>query len=449
MQKTQEQSDNSRLNRDFTLPGMFAFSFPIMVGMLVTALFSIGDGFFINLYVGDIAMSAINLFYPMLSILLASGIMLGTGGNAIMVREIGANNPQKSNKVFSQIVEVAIGFSLVYEILALVFKNPILNLLGATEITTPFLNNYYIPLILISPAVLLQGVMGIFLVGEGKQMLAAILALLAGVLNLFLDFLFMGPLDMGIVGASIATAIGYVVSTILMLIYYFGKHSIYRFHITKLEWSSIWETLFNGSSEMVTNLSTGVTTLIMNHLAIGLYGENGVSVLTVVMYIQFLMMALFMGFSEAIGPVFSFHYGSGNVPMRKKIFKMSFQLIAILTVVVAILFIFFDYLFIGIFFPQGSDLFELSKFGMMMILTSCPFFGVNVFASGLFTAFSNGKISALLSTLRTLVLLIVALYSLTFLFGEIGFWLATTVAEALTFIFSVYFMAKYRKVYEW
>jgi Na+-driven multidrug efflux pump len=274
--------------------------------------------------------------------------------------------------------------------------------------------------------------------------------MVGGVLNCVLDYVFMAKQGMGIRGAAIATVIGYY-STIGYAVWFYviARKSAYRLELARPNWREIGEICFNGSSDMVSNLAQGVTVLFMNHLAYHCYGESGVSALTVVTYVQVLIMLLFMGFTSAVEPVFSYHYGSGNTRMRKKVYRLSMAwCMAMGTVSMVLLFLLHRQV-IGVFFDRGTDFYEIAEQGYLLSLPACLFVGVNIFGSGLFTAFSNGLVSGLLSLVRTFVVLTACLFVLTALFGGPGLWSAWPAAELICAAITVAVLKKYRRVYQY
>ena len=301
-----------------------------------------------------------------------------------------------------------------------------------------------------SLAIILQSELGILIIGEGKTVVAAVVIMIGGVLNCVLDYVFMKYLGLGIRGAALATVIGYC-STILYALWFYvlARKSSYYLELAKPDVKEIGEVCFNGSSDMVSNLASGVTALMMNHLAYRCYGEAGVSALTVVTYVQVLIMMVFMGFTSAVEPVFSFHYGTGNTDMRKLVYRLCIRWSVILGACSMALLAALRIPIIDIFFDPGTDFFDIASRGFLISLPACLFVGVNIFGSGLFTAFSNGKVSAILSLTRTFAVLTACLYGLTALFGGDGLWSAWSAAEIISLIVTVFTLRRYRAKYQY
>ena len=265
-----------------------------------------------------------------------------------------------------------------------------------------------------------------------------------------LDYVFMKYLHMGIMGAAIATVIGYC-STIVYAVWFYiiARKSSYYLELARPDWKEIGGICFNGSSDMVSNLAEGVTVLFMNHLAYRCYGEPGVSSLAVVTYVQVLISMVFMGFTSAVEPVFSYHYGSGNIPMRKKVYRLSMEWNFVMAVLSIVILFFIRHPVVGFFFREGTIFYEIALTGYILALPAALFTGINVFISGLFTAFGNGLVSGILSFLRTFVAFTICLYGLTAIFGGPGLWAAWAVAESVSLIPSFYAIYKYRKRYQY
>lgn len=444
------EEEKNELSRDFNFINLMKFVFPSIFTFVFIAVYQMVDGYFIEKFVGDLAIGAVNLYMPVICLLIAIGIMLGTGANAKMVRKVGEGKKEEASRIFSNTIIFSIVISIIISLIGIIFANPIMKLCGATAGNIEYLRPYYMVLTSFSVAIMLQTSLGILIIGEGKSVQAAIVIIIGGVLNCVLDYIFMKNLNMGIKGAALATVIGYSSTVIYAFFYYIvAKKSIYKFQFVRINLREIGEISFNGSSDMISNLAAGVTSLIMNHLAFKYYKEIGVSALSVAIYFQFLIEAIFMGFTSAVEPIFSFHYGTGNTDMRKKVFKLTNIWIFIISIVVGISAFIFNESIVSIFFEKGTEIFEITQMGLKIFILATMFLGYNTFFSGLFTAFSNGVISALLSFIRSLFILTICLYLLSYLFGGIGLWSAWTVSELISFAISVIFVLKYKSRYEY
>lgn len=442
---------DKELSRNYTLGSLTLFVLPSIFTFVFIAVYQIVDGIFIEKYVGPYAMSAVNLYYPVISVLLAIGTMMGTGGNAMIVKLLGEGKKEESSKVFSMVMATAIGISILIGVLGIVFANPMFKILGATEGNINDLSAYYLILTAFAPVIMLQAVLGILIIGEGKTITTGVLIILGGMSNIILDYVFMKNFGWGTKGAAIATVIGYIVP-VLYAFYFYSPHggSKYHFRLVKIDFKKIGSICINGSSEMVSNLAAGVTALFMNWLAYKYYGEIGVSVVSVFLYVQFIVMAVFMGTATAVEPLLSYHYGNRNVEMQKRIFHLTSILVILSSIICMILVAVFGNQIAGFFYSKTGDakpFYELACICIGYTVPACIFTGYNIFASGVFTAFSNGGISALLSGVRTFVAFSICIFGLSALFGAKGLWLSWAVAEFLSLILSIGMLIKYKKRY--
>ena len=438
------------LGQDFSFGSLGRFVAPSIFTFVFIAVYQMVDGLFIERFVGDLAISAINLYYPIISLFIAVGIMIGSGGNALIVRKVGEGRRKEAGETFSRVISFTLLCGVLFTLVCLVFAEPIMRLCGATDGNIGYLRPYYMTLSTFSIAILLQSELGILIIGEGKTVVAAVVIMVGGVLNCVLDYIFMHKLNMGIKGAAIATVIGYC-STIAYAVWFYGiaRKSSYHLELAKPDLKEIGTVCFNGSSDMISNLAAGVTALFMNHLAYRCYGETGVSALTVVYYVQVLIVMIFMGFTSAVEPVFSYHYGTGNIDMRKKVYRLSMTWCMVLGVSCMLLLFLFRRQIVSIFFSPETAFYRVASLGCLITLPACLFVGVNTFGSGLFTAFSNGLVSGLLSFVRTFLVLTVCIFGMTALFGGPGLWSAWPTAELLSLGITIAALIKYRRRYQY
>ena len=443
-------NEDKELSKHFDFFSLMKFVFPSIFTFLFIAFYQTVDGFFIEKYVGELAIGAVNLYMPLLYLFVAIGVMLGTGANAIIVKKIGEGNIDDASKSFSNTILFALILSVILTILCLVFQEPIMRICGATSGNIGYLKDYYVIMTSFSITIMLQSALGILIIGEGKSVTAALVIMIGGIFNCVLDYIFMKHLHLGIRGAGIATVIGYSSTIIFAFFYYIiFKRSKYTIKFTKLNLREIGVISFNGSSDMISNLAGAVTTMIMNHLSGKYYGEIGVSSLSIVFYLQFFIEAIYMGFTSALEPVFSYHYGSGNINERKKVFKLSNIWILLISILImTIVFIFNDQI-VSIFFKKGTEIYNITKLGLNISILATLFCGYNTFYSGLFTAFSNGIVSGFLSVVRSLVILVICLFALSYIFKGIGLWISWPITEVLSMIICIIFIIKYKNKYNY
>lgn len=433
--------DNS-ISKNFNFISLIKFSLPTIIMMMFTSLYVIVDGIFVSRFVNTDALSAVNITYPFTSLIIAVAIMFASGGSAIVATLIGEGNTKKALKSFTLIVTTAFIISVIISSLGLIFINPLIEFLGAKGDIVIYAKDYLRILLFFAPFSVLQMVFQNFYITAGKPHLGLAISIIAGLSNALLDYLFMGPLNMGISGAAYATISGYLIAGLFGLWFFNSKYSSIHFKKFKIDWLILKNTCFNGSSEMVTNLSTSVITLLFNIIMMRYLGSDGVAAMAIVLYAQFLMVSLFMGFSMGVAPVISYNYGSENHTHLRKIFKINQQFIIGASIFIFILAQLLNSPIASIFTAKGTNVYTLTVHGFFLFSFSFLFAGINIYTSALFTALSNGKVSATISFARTFVFILLGILFLPKVLNIDGIWLAVPFAELLTFVMSVYFLKR-------
>ncbi len=449
MEIIMEKTHNG-IAQEFNLISLLRFVAPTVVMLVFMSLYQMVDAVFVSKFVGENALSALNIVYPFPSIVIAVSIMLATGGSAIIARNMGEGKEKEAKENFSFIVLVGAVIGVAIATAGILFIEPLIYMLGATPSLYDYCYEYLFILVLSVPLSVLQMLFQSFFVTAGKPHLGLTLTVLGGASNIVLDYVFIVLCGFGVSGAALATSIGYSIPGLFGLIYFaVSRKGTLYFVKPVFRWGVLFKCCINGSSEMVNNLAVAVTTFLFNVLMLKYAGEAGVAAITIVLYAQFLMTSAFMGFSSGIAPVVSFNYGSGNVRQLKKIFKISVWVITVVSAAVFVIAETCSDVVIMVFTPAGSEVFGLTKYGFAIFSFSFLCTGMNIFASALFTAFSNGKISAILSFLRTFVFLTACLLFLPLFWGVDGIWLAVPVAEVMALFVSVYYLVRFKKVYQY
>ena len=439
----------NRLDRDFHLPGLLRFALPTIIMMLVVSLYTIVDGVLIARLVGENALAAANVAYPAISFTLAMGIMLGTGGSAVVAHKMGAGYLEEARRDFGFLALVAVCIGLAVCLAGALFAGPLARLLGASDLLLDDTVTYLRVQLCFAPMAMLQLLFESFFVTAGRPGLGLGLATAAGVTNAVLDYLYMGPMQMGILGAALGTVTGYSIPAVAGVLFFLLRRQGLRFGRPHGDLRMLGRACFNGASEMVTNLSMAVTTFLFNAIMMAYLGEAGVSAITIVLYAQFLLVALYMGFSMGVAPVISYKYGAQDADQLKKIFLIclwftifcSVGAYALSRVVIAPS--------LTLFTDPDSTVFAITMDGFPIYAVSFLLMGISIFASALFTALSNGLVSAVISFARTFLFLVGMLMLLPELWGETGIWLAVPAAEGLGVLVSVGFLLWGRRVYQY
>ncbi len=432
------------LAQEFTLLSLLRFALPSIVMMLFMGLYTIVDTIFVSRLVNTNALSAINIVCPVINIIVGLASMIATGGNAIVARKMGANERKRANQDFTLLIIFGALLGLGITILGVLFIDKIIWGLGSSEILYPYCKSYLLVILIFTPASVLQVLFQNLIITAGKPTLGLMLSVGAGVINIVLDYIFMVTFKMGIAGSALGTGIGYLVPTVVgILIFLRGKGTL-KFVKPILDIGVLVESSYNGFSEMVSQSSTAITTFLFNLIMMNLLGENGVAAITIIIYTQFMLTALYIGFSMGVAPIISYNYGAENYQRLKKIFKNCILFISIMSILVWLLSLFGGSSLISIFSPQDTEVYKITNNGFSIFKYSFLLCGFNIFSSAMFTALSNGKISAIISFLRTFVFIAVGLLILPTMLNVLGVWIAVPLAELLTLIISVIFILKYR-----
>ena len=440
----------NELDRDFGVLSLLKFTAPSVAMLVFISMYTMVDGVFVSNFVGDQGLSALNIVYPATSVILAVGIMLSTGGSAIIAKNMGEGKEREAKEKFSLLVLVGFLLGLAITAGAVAFFDPLLRLMGATPTLYRDCYEYLGVLILATPLYILQLLFQTFLVTAGKPHLGLGMTLVGGLANVVLDYLFVARLRWGVIGAAAATAVGYALPALYGLLYFTvcRKGTLY---LVKPVWQKkfLLHSCTNGASEMVTNLAVAITTLLFNLTMLHYVGEDGVAAISIVLYAQFLMTSVFMGYSGGVAPIISYNFGRGNHDRQKKIFRISMGFVAVTSLVVLALALLLREQIIGIFTRPDSHVFALAVHGFAIFSISFLFTGLDVYASAMFTAFSNGLVSAMISFLRTFLFLVACLILLPLVWGEEGIWWAVPVAEGLAMGVALWFFGRLKGEYHY
>lgn len=425
------------------------FTIPTMIMMVFLSLYTIIDGVFVSRFVGQNALSSVNITLPLMTLTWGIGIMFATGGSAIVAKKFGEGKGLEAKQNFTLIVIFSTIVGILLTILELLFLGPILRVLGATDTLYSYCYEYAFTLTLFTPFAIIKSLFDYFMVTANNPKLGLINSIIGGVTNIILDYVFIVVLKMGIAGAALATGIGMVIPAIIGLIYFLNKKNYLHFEKPALDWSVIGLGASNGSSEMITNLSSGVTTLIFNLMMLKYLGEDGVAAMTIVLYAQFLLVSVYLGFASGSAPLISYSYGEQNKDELKRLIRYSNRFIIASSAIVFILSLMLAPFIVKIFADESANVYQMTLDGFYLFSLSFLTTGFNIFASSMFTAFSNGKISVLISIMRTLIFIIIGVSILPIFLGVNGIWLTVPFAEILTIIFSILLTKKYSERYHY
>lgn len=446
---------NIQLSDHFTYAKIIRFTLPSIIMMIFTSIYSVVDGFFISNFVGITEFAAINLIMPVPMLLGCLGFMFGAGGSALVGKTLGENDSSQANRTFSLLVYVGIFSGIVLSILGILLIEPITHLLGADEAMLPHCIIYGRILLIALPVFLLQHMFQSFLVTAEKPMFGLLITILAGITNIVLDALFILVFQWGIIGAAVATILAQFVGGFIPLLY-FARPNSSLLQLGRTHYNSriIFSTCTNGSSELVTNVSMSCVAILYNLQLMKFAAENGVAAYGAIMYVSFIFVAVFLGYSLGIAPAVSFHYGANNTHEIKNLLQKSNILIAATSIMLALI----AYnlasplaqFFLGIDATSyNSSLIELTADAFHFYAISLLFIGFSIFGSTFFTALNNGYISAAISFLRTFVFQIISVLTLPIFFGIDGVWYSLFLSEILSTAVTFYFIYTLRTKYRY
>lgn len=438
------------LSDHFNYRKMLQFTLPSIIMMVFTSIYGVVDGFFVSNYVGKTPFAAVNFIMPVLMVLGAMGFMFGSGGSALIAKTLGEGKNKKARELFSLIVYVTIIGSIIITVLSIVFLRPIAILLGAEGQMLEDCVLYGKIILIALPFYIIQFEFQSFFIAAEKPELGLYMTVVSGVANMVLDWLFMAVFRWGLAGAAFATAISQALGGIIPLIYFARPNmSLLGFTKAKFDGKALIKTCTNGSSELMSNISMSVVGMLYNIKLLKYAGENGIAAYGVLMYVNMIFLAAFIGFSVGIAPVIGYHYGAQNHTELKGLMKKSIVIICIFSVSMLILAEILAYPLSFIFVGYDAALMAMTLRGFLIYSFSFLFSGIAIFGSSFFTALNDGLTSALISFLRTLLFQSAAVMIFPLIWELDGIWISVVAAEIMAVIITVIFMIAKRKKYNY
>ncbi len=439
-----------KLSDHFTYSKLLRFVFPSIIMMVFTSIYGVVDGLFVSNFAGKTAFASINLVMPFVMILGGIGFMIGTGGTALVSKVLGEGKKEKANEIFTMMIIFTLLLGALLSVIGVISMPWVAKFLGATEEMMADCVIYGRIVTGFTVAFMLQNVFQSFLIAAEKPKLGLLATVLAGIANMALDAIFIIVFKWGVAGAAIATGLSQCVGGIFPLIYFLRKNSsLLRLTKTKLEIKPILNACGNGSSELMSNISSSVVSMIYNFQLMKYVGEDGVSAYGVLMYVQFIFVAIYIGYSIGCAPIAGYHFGARNHNELKNMLRKSSFLSAVSGVVLTILAILLSSPLAKLFVGYDKELYELTRHAFRLFAYSFLLAGFNIFTSSFFTALNNGAVSAAISFMRTLIFQTSSVLILPIFLGVDGIWWAITVAEFFAFILSLIFLFAKRKKYNY
>ncbi len=439
-----------QLSEHFDYKKLLKFTFPSIIMMIFTSIYGVVDGLFVANFVGTTAFTAVNFAMPFLMILGGIGFMFGTGGSAIIAKTIGLGKPQEANGQFSMFVYASLILGVILAVVGILLIRPVMEALGAEGEMLQTCVLYGRVVLCALPALALQYAFQSFFITAEKPDLGLKVTVAAGLTNMILDALLIAVLQLGVVGAALATAISQAVGGIIPLVY-FSRNNPTPLKLTKPKFKAktLVDVSINGSSELLSNITMSIVSMLYNTQLLKYAGEHGVAAYGVIMYVNMVFLAIFIGYSMGSAPVVSYHYGAGNTQELKSLRKKSTVLILLSSVVMFGLAELLGRPFAMIFSGKDPQLLDMTVRAFIIYSFSFLVTGFGIWSSSFFTALNNGPVSAIISFFRTLVFQVAAVLILPVFFDLDGIWLSVVVAEGLAAGLGVVYLVALQKKYQY
>ncbi len=436
-------------DKPVTLRNILKFAVPTIAMSVFMSFYTMVDGLFVSNLIGTSALSAINLTAPVIQVVTAISTMLATGGSAVIMKKMGEQKQKEAQEDFTFLILVNVVVGLVMTILGYSLMKTIFGSMGLSPEVAGYCTSYLGRYLLFTIPILLMNNFTLYMIASEKATLSLICSVAGGVLNIVLDYVLIGLLDMGISGAAIATGLGYSVTAVAGLFVFSRKKSLLHFTKPAFRFKVLASAATNGCSEMATALVTGIITMMFNWTMLHYVGEDGVAAVTIIMYVLMFASSLYTGYSYGVAPMLSYYYGEKNHEKLKKLVSTSLKVIAVISLVTVAASFAATKPLVSVFARPDNPVYDLAVTGNRICTLALFFIGFNIFASGMFTALSNGIISAILAFSRSFVFMLITMLILPAILGVNGIWLATPVAELMALALSALMFVKYRNRYQY
>lgn len=425
------------------------FAIPTIVMTVFMSFYTMVDGLFVSNLIGTDALSAVNLTAPIIAVVTAISTMLAIGGSAVIMKKKGEQKAKEANEDFTFLIIINVIVGLIMSCLGYLVMDKIFESMALSPKVFSYCHLYLSRYLIFVIPILLMNNFTLYMIAAGKSALSMICSIVGGILNMVLDYVFIAVLNMDIAGAAIATGLGYSVTAAVGIVMFSSKNSMLHFVKPVCHFKTLLHAAANGSSEMATALVTGIVTMMFNWIMLKYVGENGVAAITIIMYVLMFATSLYTGYSYGVAPMISFYYGEQNHEKLRKLVRMSFRIISVIAVITLAISLVVIEPLVSVFARPDNPVYGLAVTGNHICSFALIFIGFNVFASGMFTALSNGFISAILAFSRSFVFMVIAMLILPAIWGVTGVWLATPVAEFAAICLSAIMFIKYRKKYQY
>lgn len=420
------------------------YSVPCVIGMFLTSFIIIVDGIFIGWKVGENGLAAVNLTLSVLYILLATTTMIGVGGVTLAAQSVGAKQNDTANCYFSFSLTAILVIDAIIVVALAVFLDEIVMLLGAEGIVYQYVKDFLGVLLYFYIFIMMNIAFSMFIRAEGKPRLSLVFGLAGNFINILLDYVFIVRLEWGMSGAALASGIAVLLPFLFGMGYFLQNRSVYRFCKFSVNLSDFKSILISGAAEFISQISVSITTAIFNLVLLERNGVNGVAALTIIGYVLFIHNMIITGIAVGIHPVISYNFGAKNIGMIFEFLATAVKAVFFVGLLMFMISFVAAENIIGIFSRENAELLHIGKLGLRCFSVAFLLIGYNFIATVFFTSIGETKVAALVSCLRSLVLIATFLMVLPYILGDMGIWLTAPLSEVVTFVVA-YFLVNNSK----
>ena len=436
---------NMKQIKENKLKSILQFSIPSIIAMLLQTVITITDGYFTGNYVGENALAAINLGLPILYFYLGVGLCVGVGGSVICGRLLGAKERQKASEVFSQTIVTAGIVCALLSLIAFALLKPILGVLGADESLSGYFTDYYRIMLFNYPLMVTGTVLGMFIRVDGKPQVCMIVSIAGCILNAVLDYVFVGVMGLGVQGSAIGSLLVQLFTVVISLGYFLYAKAGVRFCQYRYDKKVNQEIMLNGSSEFIGEMASAISMFAFNYVLMKYVGAEGVAAFTILGFVVYGYSMICIGFGQGITPLVSICWGAKEIDVAMEIRKLTNQILFVVGIIVAAIFFLVGKTYAGMF-GCSMEVADMVATGFRIYAVTFLVMGYDVINSMYFTSCGDAKSSALISSLRGIVLLLLFTFILSSIFGMNGVWLSAPCTEVLTAIVSACLIRKQKRI---
>jgi putative MATE family efflux protein len=416
--------------------------------MFLTSFITIVDGMFIGWKMGENGLAAVNLTLPVLYILLAVTIMIGVGGVTLAAQSLGGQNRTRANHYFNFALLICIAVNVLAMIILLCCQDGIIRLLNAKGILVSYVRDYLSIMSCFYVFMMANLIFSMFIRSEGKPQLSLLFGIVSNILNIIMDYAFIMKLGYGMKGAAFASGLSILIAFVLGVLYFLSGKSLFKFNKPSFNIPDLKKMFFYGSAEFVAQISLSITTYIFNWVILKRIGINGVAALTIVGYVSFIQNMILTGIAVGIHPVMSFHFGARNKDKIFELLSIALKVVFFTGVIIFAIVNFAAKGIVEIFNDQNQELLNTANQGLKLFSIGFLVNGYNIIAATYFTSLGKAKAAAVISTLRSLVLISIFIFVLPYFMGNIGIWLTVPLTEGITFVVAYFWIKRSMRIFE-